>query len=129
MLAFRPFEGSLDDWEKVLVKFPDAEVFQTSDWIRFIAESHGAKPVIALLYDGSEEVGYFAGLCVHRFGIKILAPRRSSVGQRISWAVPAPWDAAARVVGSPATICLRRSPLPAPSSLQIANSWPPISTG
>ena len=73
MLEFQPFEGTLDDWEKILVTFPDAEVFQTSAWIRFLAESHRATPVIAVLRDGSDVVGYFAGMAVRKFGIKIVA--------------------------------------------------------
>ena len=72
MLAFHPFEGTLDDWGDVLATFPDAEVFQTPAWIRFIAESHRATPVIAVLRDGSDDVGYFAGLTLRKLGIKIL---------------------------------------------------------
>jgi hypothetical protein len=72
MLAFRPFEGNLDDWEKVLVTFPDAEVFQTAAWIRFLAESHRARPVLATLCDGSDIVGYFAGMAVRKLGVKIV---------------------------------------------------------
>ena len=72
MLAFHPFEGTLDDWGKVLATFPDAEIFQTPAWIRFIAESHRATPVIATLRDGSNDVGYFAGLTIRKFGINIL---------------------------------------------------------
>ena len=72
VLAFHPFEGTLDDWGKVLATFPDAEIFQTPAWIRFIAESHRATPVIATLRDGNDEVGYFAGLTMRKMGIKIL---------------------------------------------------------
>jgi hypothetical protein len=72
MLAFYSFEGTLDDWEKILVTFPDAEVFQTSAWIRFLAESHRATPVIAVLRDGDDVAGYFAGMAVRKFGVKIL---------------------------------------------------------
>jgi len=72
MLTFRPFEGSLDDWGKVLATFPDTEIFQTLPWMRFIAEAHRATPVIATLRDGSEDVGYFAGLQMRKSGIKIL---------------------------------------------------------
>ncbi len=72
MLAFHPFEGNLDDWGKVLATFPDAEIFQTPAWIRFVAEAHHAVPVIATLQDGNDVVGYFAGLTVRKLGIKIL---------------------------------------------------------
>jgi CelD/BcsL family acetyltransferase involved in cellulose biosynthesis len=72
MLAFHRFEGTLDDWGTILATFPDAEIFQTPAWMRFIAESHHATPVIAELRDGNEVVGYFAGLAMRKLGIKIL---------------------------------------------------------
>ena len=72
MLTFHPFEGTLDDWGKALSTFPDAEIFQTPDWLRFIAESHRATPVVATLQEGTDVVGYFAGLTLRKFGIKIL---------------------------------------------------------
>ncbi len=67
-----PFAGTLDDWGKVLADFPDREVFQTPEWIRFIAESQGAQPVVLTIKDGAAEVGYFAGLIVPKAGLKIL---------------------------------------------------------
>jgi hypothetical protein len=67
-----PFGGTLDDWGQVLADFPDREVFQTPAWIRFIAESQGAQPVILTIKDGSLPVGYFAGLIVRKAGLKIL---------------------------------------------------------
>jgi len=52
--------------------FPDYEIFQTPEWMRFLAESQGARPVIAVLKDHNDTVGYFAGLIVRKFGLKIL---------------------------------------------------------
>ena len=67
-----PFAGTLDDWGDVLAGFPDREVFQTPAWMRFIAESQGAQPVVLTIKDGTAEVGYFAGLIVVKAGLKIL---------------------------------------------------------
>jgi hypothetical protein len=67
-----PFDGTLDDWGRVLAGFPDRDVFQTPAWMRFIAESQGARPVVLAIKDGASEVGYFAGLIVPKVGLKIL---------------------------------------------------------
>ena len=72
MLRFTRFDGSLEDWGKILVTCPDYEIFQTPAWIRFVAEAQRARPVLAVLKDGNDTVGYFAGLQVRKFGMKIL---------------------------------------------------------
>lgn len=67
-----PFQGTLDAWDGVLQAFPDHEIFQTSAWIRFLAESQGGEPVLAVLKSRNEIVGYFAGLVVRKLGVRIL---------------------------------------------------------
>jgi hypothetical protein len=71
-LYCEPFDGTLDDWGNVLAGFPDREVFQTPEWLRFVAESQGARPVILTIKAGSAAVGYFVGLTVLKAGLKIL---------------------------------------------------------
>jgi hypothetical protein len=71
-LYCEPFPGTLDDWGRVLAGFPDAEVFQTPAWMRFVAESQGAEPVVLCIKSGAAEVGYFAGLVVAKAGLRIL---------------------------------------------------------
>ena len=72
LLHFEPFKGSLDDWGTVLEQYPDRELFQTPAWMRFLAESQHARPVLAELKDGNSTVGHFAGLIVQKFGLRIL---------------------------------------------------------
>jgi hypothetical protein len=72
MLRFKKFDGTVEEWDAILKTYPDWEIYQTSAWIRFLAESQHAVPVIAVLKDGNDTVGYFAGLIVKRFGLKIL---------------------------------------------------------
>jgi hypothetical protein len=67
-----PFSGALEEWGAVLQTFPDREIFQTPEWIRFLAESQNGTPVLAVIKHRDETVGYFAGLIVRRFGIRIL---------------------------------------------------------
>jgi hypothetical protein len=72
MLYFEQFDGTIEEWDAILKTFPDWEIYQTSPWMRFLAESQNAAPVIAVLRDGNSAVGYFAGLIVKKFGLKIL---------------------------------------------------------
>ncbi len=72
MLTFEHFDGSLAEWERILDSFPDRQIFQTSAWLSFIAESQNAEPVIAVLKDGNKTVGYFAGAIVRKLGFRIL---------------------------------------------------------
>jgi Acetyltransferase (GNAT) domain len=59
------------DWQ-LLDRYEDRLVYQTRDWVEFIAETQNADPVIAAVNDGGSVVGYFTGLIVRRFGIRIL---------------------------------------------------------
>lgn len=72
MLHFEQFDGTIEEWDAILNTFPDREVFQTSAWLRFLAESQGGDLVFAVLKDGNDTVGYFAGMIVRKFGLKIL---------------------------------------------------------
>lgn len=59
-------------WEKAWGAFPDRIVFQSPAWIAFLAETLRAEPVLAALKEGDETLGYFTGLIVRKFGMKIL---------------------------------------------------------
>ena len=72
MLHFQQFDGTMSEWDAILETFPDREIFQTSAWIQFLAESQNGKPVLLVLMDGEQMAGYFAGLIVRKAGCKIL---------------------------------------------------------
>jgi hypothetical protein len=55
-----------------LDEFEDRTVFQTREWVKFLAETQRARPVVAELREGGEVAGYFTGLTFQRFGIRIL---------------------------------------------------------
>ncbi len=57
------------DWDR-LDSFDDRLVFQTQDWLRFVADSQGAEPVVASLRGGGE--GYFTGLVIRRLAVGVL---------------------------------------------------------
>ena len=52
--------------------FDDRIIFQTWPWINFIARTQNAEPIIAALREDNETLGYFTGLIVKKFGLKIL---------------------------------------------------------
>jgi len=59
------------NWE-FLDSFADRTVFQTRQWLNFIAQTQRATPLIAELTQQGRVVGYFSGLTFSRFGVKIL---------------------------------------------------------
>jgi CelD/BcsL family acetyltransferase involved in cellulose biosynthesis len=52
--------------------YDDRLIFHTPEWLRFVAESQRAEPVLATIADGGTVVGHFTGLLTRRFGLRIL---------------------------------------------------------
>jgi hypothetical protein len=71
MLDFRCLKPEDIPWD-ALDAFDDRNIFQTSEWLNFIAESQKATPVVAEIRDGGALAGYFSGLVVRKFGLRIL---------------------------------------------------------
>src|SRR5215467_10058401 len=59
------------NWER-LDSFADRTVFQTREWLNFVAESQRATPVVAELRQDGEIAGYFSGLTFSRMGVRVL---------------------------------------------------------
>jgi hypothetical protein len=59
------------DFER-LDQFEDRTVFQTREWIRFLAETQNATPVLVELTDAGRVIGYFTGLVFTRLGVRVL---------------------------------------------------------
>jgi hypothetical protein len=70
-VQFRLLDADSIPWSE-LDGFEDRVVFQTREWLNFIAESQHARPVVAEIRDGSALAGYFSGLVVRKFGVRIL---------------------------------------------------------
>ena len=60
------------EWGRTLSTFPDAIVYQSPAWLSFLAETQKGEPVLAVLKEGDQTLGYFSGLVVRRLGLKIL---------------------------------------------------------
>jgi hypothetical protein len=70
-LKCTPIDLKNVDWS-ALDSFADRTVFQTREWLNFVAEAQGATPLVAELRRDGKLVGYFSGLTVSKFGVKIL---------------------------------------------------------
>jgi len=71
MLEFRQLSPSEIPWQD-LDRFDDRVVFQTREWLAFIADSQKATPIVAEIRDGRHVAGYFSGLLVRKLGLPIL---------------------------------------------------------
>lgn len=71
MITFETVDPSRCDWER-LDALPDRVVFQTREWLDFLVETQGGEPVVARVFEDGQEAGWFTGMVVRRFGIKIL---------------------------------------------------------
>jgi CelD/BcsL family acetyltransferase involved in cellulose biosynthesis len=70
-LTLDQLDPSRVDWDE-LDAYGDRNVFQTREWLSFIQQTQQAEPVIAAVTHEGERVGFFTGLVVRRYGIRIL---------------------------------------------------------
>src|SRR6266849_6267128 len=70
-MKFYPIDIKAADWKR-LDQFADRTVFQTREWLQFVAESQNALPVLAELREKNDVIGYFSGLTFSKFGMKVL---------------------------------------------------------
>ena len=71
MLNFKRLSVEQVNWEE-LDCYEDRTVFETLPWLRYIEKSQHAEPVIAAIEQSGELIGYFTGLMVKKYGVKIL---------------------------------------------------------
>ncbi len=70
-MKFHSIDINSADWKR-LDTFADRTVFQTREWINFVAEAQNAQPVLAELREQEQILGYFTGLTVTKFGMRVL---------------------------------------------------------
>jgi hypothetical protein len=71
MLRLHRAEPDADLWRD-RETYADRLIFHTPQWLRFVAESQRAEPVLATVHDGDAVVGHFTGLVTKRYGLRIL---------------------------------------------------------
>ena len=71
MISFERLDIQKVDWENAY-EADEINIFQTCAWLTFIAEAEKAEPVVASIISDGYLVGYFIGLIVCKYGLKIL---------------------------------------------------------
>jgi CelD/BcsL family acetyltransferase involved in cellulose biosynthesis len=71
-MSFVRLDYAPKKWNEILGKFPDRTIFQTAEWLSFVAKAQGGEIVLAGLQREGRTVGYFAGVIVTRMQLRIL---------------------------------------------------------
>jgi hypothetical protein len=71
MISFERIDMNNVPWPSI-ESIGEINVFQTQAWIKFLVETQEAEPVIAAVKSNGNIIGYFTGLVVRKFGLKIL---------------------------------------------------------
>ncbi len=71
VLRFERLESESIPWAQ-LEAFGDRTIYQTEAWLRFILATQGGELVVARLRADHETLGYFSGVVVRRYGLRML---------------------------------------------------------
>jgi hypothetical protein len=72
MLAFEPLNLDTFPWKEIHAGLPGHTLFQSPAWLNFLKATQKGEPVLAELRNGSAVTGYFTGMVVRKFGLRIL---------------------------------------------------------
>jgi hypothetical protein len=72
MIVFERLGEGSGGWNERLSGYLDRTIFQTSEWVSFVARTQHAEPVLALLRDREQILGCFTGLVTKKVGFRIL---------------------------------------------------------
>lgn len=72
MLRFTRIDAASREWSEALSSYQDRTAFQNPAWLAFLADTQDGEPVVAALKQGQQTVGYFVGLVIKKFGLRIL---------------------------------------------------------
>ena len=70
-MRFRRVAAGSFEWS-ALEGYEERTFTQTPEWLDFLTRTQGGEAVIAVLEDAGNELGYFTGLLVRRYGIRML---------------------------------------------------------
>lgn len=70
MISIERMDINQVPWDK-LDRFEDRTIFQTLPWLKFVAATQRAEPVVAAIKENGHTIGYFTGLIIRKFGLKI----------------------------------------------------------
>lgn len=70
MIGFKREDINTFQW-KSIEELGEVNVFQTLPWIKFLSKSQGLEPIILAVFSDATFVGYFTGLIVNKFGLRM----------------------------------------------------------
>lgn len=70
--AFVRVQPSFSEWANILGAFHDRTIYQTPEWLKFLAQTQNAYIVFAAFRSQNRFLGYFSGLIVNKLGLKVL---------------------------------------------------------
>ena len=122
-------------WAAEINNYPERTIFQTPAWLSFIAKTQNAQPVFAAFREGQQGLGYFTGLMVCKFGIRILGSPFPGPGFASGRSVPGRAGAVGAARGGAGGQGRRgrwkrafEFPILSPGPLRVAPSCPPPRT-
>src|SRR5215813_5836597 len=72
MLRFERLDLKTVPWKEIHAGLDDRTIFQSPAWLDFLTRTQRGEPVLAALRNGSNTPGYFTGMVVRKFGLRIL---------------------------------------------------------
>jgi len=70
--TFERLDVQSEDWSAKIGTKEDGTIFQTPAWLAFLSETQHGEPVVAALSERGKTIGYFTGMIVRKFGLRIL---------------------------------------------------------
>src|SRR5262249_29862719 len=72
MLAVERLNLAVFPWDETLATLADRTIYQSPPWLNFLKATQKGEPLLAALRSGATTVGYFTGMIVQKFGLRIL---------------------------------------------------------
>jgi CelD/BcsL family acetyltransferase involved in cellulose biosynthesis len=72
MLAFERMDLNTFPWADTHAQLPDRTIFQSAAWLNFLKATQKGEPVLAVLRNGTGAAGYFTGMIIRKFRLRIL---------------------------------------------------------
>jgi len=72
MLRLEKLDLKTVPWNEIHAGLEDRTIFQSHAWLDFLERTQRGEPVLAALRNASSTAGYFTGMIVRKFGLKIL---------------------------------------------------------
>jgi CelD/BcsL family acetyltransferase involved in cellulose biosynthesis len=97
MLTVERLNLAVFPWEETLATLADRTIYQSLPWLNFLKATQKGEPVLAALRSGTTTVGYFTGMIVQKFGLRILGspfPGWSTSYMGLNLRPEVPWSAA-----------------------------------